>query len=241
VFFAFIGFDEIVTLSEETRDPRRTIPRALLLALGISTVLYMLVAAAAVSVVPWPVLAASERPLAEVIAHDWGGRGTDIVAFVALASTTNTTLLVLTAASRLIFSLGREGLFPRALTRIAHRGAAPYSAALVAVVLAMGLTLFRKIEFLASATDLAVYVIFVMVNASLITLRLRGERGRSFRAPLALGAVPVTAVAGLITTTVLAFSLDREAWLVGAAILGSGGMFWVLRAGRAAVMSPPPV
>src|SRR4029077_1428519 len=72
VFFAFIGFDEVITLAEETRDPTRTIPRALLLALGISTVLYIGVAIAAVSVIGTEALASSERPLADVLDHVLG-------------------------------------------------------------------------------------------------------------------------------------------------------------------------
>src|SRR6266545_2552695 len=69
VFFAFIGFDEVITLAEETRDPTRTVPRALLLALGISTVLYIAVAMAAVSVLGAGALGASQRPLTDVMAH----------------------------------------------------------------------------------------------------------------------------------------------------------------------------
>ena len=70
LFFAFIGFDEVVTLSDETRNPSRVIPRALLLALGISTLLYVAVGIAAISVIDYRVLADSERPLALVIEHD---------------------------------------------------------------------------------------------------------------------------------------------------------------------------
>lgn len=72
VFFAFIGFDEVTTLAEETRDPTTTIPRALLLALGLSTALYVGVALAAVSVLGPAALAASPRPLADVFAHVFG-------------------------------------------------------------------------------------------------------------------------------------------------------------------------
>ena len=69
VFFAFIGFDEVITLAEETKDPTRTVPRALLLALGLSTLLYVAVAVAAVSVLGSAALATSPRPLAEVMAQ----------------------------------------------------------------------------------------------------------------------------------------------------------------------------
>ena len=75
VFFAFIGFDEVTTLAEETRNPSRTVPRALLFGLGISTLLYVGVSIAAVSVLGANQLAVSERPLADVLDHVLGGSG----------------------------------------------------------------------------------------------------------------------------------------------------------------------
>jgi APA family basic amino acid/polyamine antiporter len=93
VFFAFIGFDEVITLSEETQNPTRTVPLALALALGLSAVLYVSVSMAAVSVLGATALGASERPLADVIGHAIGGRGADVMAALAVITTTNTTLL----------------------------------------------------------------------------------------------------------------------------------------------------
>ncbi len=93
VFFAFIGFDEVITLAEETQNPTRTVPRALLAALGISAALYAATAVAAVSVVGADALAASDRPLADVVDAAVGSGGATGIAIAALISTTNTTLL----------------------------------------------------------------------------------------------------------------------------------------------------
>jgi basic amino acid/polyamine antiporter, APA family len=79
IFFAFIGFDEIVTLSEETKDAGRVIPRALLVSLALCSGLYVLVAIAAVSVVGADAIAGSDTPLTLVVAHNWGSSGEDIV------------------------------------------------------------------------------------------------------------------------------------------------------------------
>jgi basic amino acid/polyamine antiporter, APA family len=131
VFFAFIGFDEIVTLSEETRDAERVIPRALLLALGISAALYVLVGICAVSLIGADALAASDRPLALVIGHDWGGRASGIVTFIALASTTNTNIAradggvstdLQHVAARRLAARTLQRQYTRA--RAAHRGSA---------------------------------------------------------------------------------------------------------------------
>jgi APA family basic amino acid/polyamine antiporter len=113
VFFAFIGFDEVITLAEETRDPTRTVPRALLLALGLSTVLYVAVAVAAVSVLGADALAASPRPLADVMGHVLGGRGATLVAAIAIGTTMNTTLLAVTAASRVMYGMAKTAALPR--------------------------------------------------------------------------------------------------------------------------------
>ena len=88
------------------------IPRALLASLAIATALYVLVAVAAVSIVGAGPLAASETPLALVMEHDLGGRGSDIVAAIAIAATTNTTLPALTAASRNLYGMARSGSLP---------------------------------------------------------------------------------------------------------------------------------
>jgi len=234
VFFAFIGFDEIVTLSEETRDPQRTIPRALLLALGISTLLYMLVGIAAVSVVGADALASSERSLTLVIAHDWGDRAADILAFIALASTTNTTLLVLTAASRLVFGMAKEGSLPPFFAALSGSAQAPARGAAVALAVALGFALIGTIETIASATDFAVYVVFIFVNVAVVVLRFRQPAtARGFRTPFSIGGVPVTPLLGIVTVVVLMAFLERSALEIGGGVLLAGLIAWpVLRRSR---------
>src|SRR3970040_186060 len=90
VMFAFIGFEQIATLSEETRDAVHIVPKAMLLAIAVTSGLYLMVAVAAVSVLGWEELSGSEAPLAAVAAGVLGGRGSDFVAVVALFSTAHT-------------------------------------------------------------------------------------------------------------------------------------------------------
>ncbi len=228
VFFAFIGFDEVATLAEETHDAARVIPRALLLALGISAGLYVLVGIATVSVVPASALAGSERPLALVIAHDWGGRATDIVAFIALASTTNTALLVLTTSSRLIFGMARTGALPRVLASLGERAHAPWRAAVAAFCVAAGFALVGEIGLVAAVTDFAVYIIFIAVNVALITLRFRmPDARRSFTVPLAIRGLPVLPVLGILTVALMLVFLAPSAWWLGFAVMCLGLVVWV--------------
>ena len=227
VFFAFIGFDDIVTLAEETEDAARAIPRALLTALGISTVLYVLVAVAAVSAVGASALAGSPQPLALVMRDDWGGRSADIVAFIALASTTNTTLLVLTSGSRLLFGMARDGSLPSVIASVGRRGHAPWLAAVIAFVGAAAFASAGDISRVASATDFAVYVIFITVNVSLVALRFSDPASeRPFRTPLAVGRVPVLPVLGTAAAALMLVYLERSAIAIGAATLASGVLVW---------------
>ncbi len=227
VFFAFIGFDEVVTLSDETRDPSRTIPRALLLALGISTVLYVAVGVAAVSVVDWRDLAASDRPLALVMSHDWGSRAGAIVSWIALASTMNTTLLLLTAASRLLYDMGRKGALPSFLGRVSGTTHAPVWAAIVPAVLASGFAMSGRLGLVAAVTNFAVYAVFVVVNVAVLRLRRSmPDAPRPFRVRPSLGAWPVLPVLAIGVTLLMAAFLELAAWGVGGALLALGWVTW---------------
>jgi APA family basic amino acid/polyamine antiporter len=230
VFFAFIGFDEIVTLSEETHDAARVIPAALLAALGVSTALYVLVAVAAVSVAGADAIAASDTPLALVIGHNWGSKAEDIVAVIALASTTNTSLLVLTAASRLLYGMSRSGSMPPALSLVNPRTHAPWVGAIAAGAMAIVFTLIGDLGRVAAATDFAVYSIFIVVNAALITLRYRMPNAeRTFTTPIAVGRIPVLPIIGGVTAVIMMTQLEWQSWLIGAFVLACGLGFWGLQ------------
>ena len=222
VFFAFIGFDEVITLSDETRDPVRTVPRALLLALGISTVLYMAVAIAGVSVLGADALASAEQPLAAVMGTAVGERSAGLVAVIALAATTNTTLLMVTASSRLAYGMSERGALPPVIGRVSRRGV-PWVAVAIAAVGAAAAFSLGNLALVASVTDFAVYLVFVVVNVVVIVLRFRQPRRlRPFRVPLAVGRVPIPTVAALLVVLVLIPSLDPMAIAVGGALPVAG-------------------
>ena len=223
VFFAFIGFDEVITLAEETRHPTRVIPRALLAALGISTVLYIAVAIAAVSVVGADALAASSRPLADVMAHVLGGRAQGVVAALALVTTTNTSLLALTAASRLTYGMADTGALPSRAAGLSPRTGAPSAAIVVAAVAAVGFACLGDLTFIASVTNFAVYVVFLAVNAAVIVLRRTApDAARPFRTPGAVLGVPVLPVAGSVAALAMVPQLEADSLWLGVALLAAG-------------------
>jgi basic amino acid/polyamine antiporter, APA family len=223
IFFAFIGFDEVITLAEETQEPTRTVPRALLLALGLSTLLYVGVAVSAVSVVGPDALAASPRPLADVFAHVLGERAGQVVAVIALVTTTNTTLLCLTAASRVLYGMASAGSFPPRLAHVATRTGAPDAAILACAACAAGVTLGRDLTLAASVTDAAVYATFLAVNVAVVLLRVRRpDLLRPFRSPGAVGGVPVLPILGIATIALVLPALPLRALLLSAGLGGIG-------------------
>ena len=234
VFFAFIGFDEVITLAEETRDPTRTVPRALLLALGLSTVLYVAVAVAAVSVLGVGPLAASPRPLADVMAHVLGDRGATVVAAIAVMTTTNTTLLALTAASRVMYGMAKAGAMPGFFARIHPRRRTPSRAITAVAIVATAFAAFGEFTVIAAVTDFAVYVVFLAVNGTVIILRnTRPELPRPFAVAWAIRGVPVLPVLGLGSVALMMTHLEPVAIGVGMAASAVGlTAGWLVRARR---------
>ena len=233
VFFAFIGFDEVITLSEETRDPTRTVPRALLLALGGSAVLYALVSIAAVSVLSAPGVSRSPRPLADVMTHVAGSSGVRAMAVVALLTTTNTTLLAVTAASRLTFGMAERGSIPASLARV-NRRFAPWVATVAVVAASAAFVAVGDLTVIAGATDVAVYVVFLAVNAVVIILRIRRpDAERPFRIAGSIGRIPGTPGGATGATLAMIPQLDLTSLGLGAALVAIGTLLALTGRGRA--------
>lgn len=222
VFFAFIGFDEVNTLAEETEDASRTIPRAILGALAISTTLYVLVAATAVSVLGADALAASERPLSDVMATAFASRAGPAVSTIALISTAATTLMAVTAASRLTYGMSATGAAPPWLGNVG--GNRVPGRAIVGGAIVAGLFLLQgDVGTIAAATDIAVYFVFLAVNGTLLILRVKEpRRERPFRVPFAIAGMPTTAVLGFGVTLLLMTRIESRPLLTALGIAVAG-------------------
>ncbi len=223
VMFAFIGFQQIATLSEETVEAHRIIPRAMLLAIGVTGCLYVVVSIAAVSVLGWEALSDSRAPLADVAAEALGDDAKDVVAAIALFSTSNTILLVLIAASRMIYGMAGRRALPRFLAWV-HPGVRTPARAIVLSLLVSGsFALTGDIGLVAGATNFAVFIGFAAVNVSLIVLRYtHPDIERPFRVPLAIGRMPVLPVVGLGSVAFLTANLETDALLVGFGLFLTG-------------------
>ncbi|WP_299924067.1 amino acid permease [uncultured Pelagimonas sp.] len=181
-FFAFIGFEDIVNMAEEVRDPTRTMPRAILLSLIITSSLYALVVWAALRAVAPDQLAGSEQPLALVWSTATGGDGRFLAA-IAVFAALNGVLAQIVMASRVLFGLGKRtpalAVFHHAHPRF---GTPALASVLVGASVMLGAVLL-PVAVLAETTSAVLLAVFVLVNAALIAVKRRGQEG-PFNVPM---------------------------------------------------------
>ncbi|UQX02475.1 amino acid permease [Streptomyces sp. RerS4] len=216
LFFAFAGYARITTLGEEVRDPERTIPRAVPIALGIALCVYAAVAVAALSVLGSDALAGSAAPLADAVrAAGWPGAAPVVRVGAALAALGSLLALVL-GVSRTTLAMARDGHLPRALAAVHPRRQVPHHAELavgaVVAVLAATADLRGAIGF----SSFGVLVYYAIANASAWTLGA-AVKGRA------------VAAVGLVGCVVLACTLPLASAVAGAAVLALGALLYAVR------------
>jgi len=226
VFFAYIGFEGIVKLSEETKAPEKTIPRGLILAILISIILYVLVAISAVSVVGWERLSTSEAPFADLAFSVLGRDGFIVLSVIALFATANTVLLMLIAASRITYGMADSFSLPGVLAQVHPSRRTPWIAILSMMALSMVFVFAGDIKFVANVTNFTIFVTFIVVNAALIMLRYtKPELERPFKVPLTIGKFPVLPLLGLAFCIFMLAQLSLQVLAVGMMVTVLGGLF----------------
>jgi basic amino acid/polyamine antiporter, APA family len=229
VFFAFLGFEEMVKFSEEAKNPERTIPKALIIALVSCTVLYILVAISAVSVVGWEALSRSPAPFSLVAAAAWGPDGALALSVIALFATANTVLLMLFAASRITYGMAQAGALPAVLARVHPARQTPWVAVLLAGAGTILFLFAGNIGFVAGVTNLVVFVTFMTINLAVILLRYHDPgRRRPFRSPGTVGRMPVFPVLGALSCIFLLSGLEPVVIGTGLMIAGAGAIVAII-------------
>ncbi len=227
VYFAFIGFENLVNISEETKNARKVIPRALLISLSISAVIYVLVSISAIGILGSEALGNSKAPLAEtaekVIPH-----GSLVLSLIALFATSNTVLIILIVSSRLLYGLSSNNLLPAFFSRIGKRGTPFISIAAVGVFAILGL-LIGNIKKLATLVDLGIFTVYLLVNMSLIFLRYREPNmKRPFKAPINIGRFPVLAFFGILSNLLMLYFFELTIFVYGVLLSMAGLIIYLL-------------
>ncbi|MEV7111506.1 APC family permease [Streptomyces anulatus] len=224
-YYSFVGFETSVNVAEETRDPRRSYPRALFGALLTAGAVYALVGLAATVAVPTEVLTESSGPLLEVVRMA-GGVPTELFSAIALVAVANGALLTGIMSSRLAYGMARDGLLPRFLTTVLPGRRTPWAAIATTAALSLLLALTGDVSTLASTLVLLLLVVFFLVNTSLLVLRRDTVPQDHFRAPT---LVPVL---GALSCVLLATRIEHDVWLRGLLVLTVGAGLGVVAAVR---------
>lgn len=174
-FFAFLGFEDTLNVSEEVKHPARNVPLGLIGAMLGATVLYLLIAITAVSVVHWQVLASAPAPLGAVMERAAPWIPAVVYTVITIFAVANTALINFVMGSRLVFGMARQGLLPQALTKIHPTRNTPHVAAVAIFVVASILLLLGDVTQLAAATVILLLGVFTLMNLAQIALAKRAD------------------------------------------------------------------
>ena len=190
-FFAFIGFEDMVSIAEEVKQPERNIPRGIVLAFAISTVLYLLVTLVAIATLPVAELAASEAPLADVYraATD---RSVVFISLIGLVAVINGALIQIIKAARVFYGMSCNGWLPAFFGVVNARTRTPLRSTVFAGSVVLVLALLLPLVSLAKITSAMVLTVFILVNLALIRIKRIGPPPEGVRS--VPGWVPVSGV-----------------------------------------------
>lgn len=203
-FFAMVGFEDSVNMVEETKDPERVFPRTMLTGLGISVIIYMLVAVSVVMVLPLDKIQNFDGEtgiLLEAVKVGAPDFPVDAVfPFLTVFAVANTALINMLMASRLIYGMAKQDVLPRSLSKVLPGRRSPWTAIVFTTLLALGLITWVTVNSdnsvvgaLSGTTALLLLVVFTIVNVACLILRRDTRATTSFRAPT---AIPVIAAVG---------------------------------------------
>jgi APA family basic amino acid/polyamine antiporter len=214
IFFAYAGFSRVTMISEEVEDPKRTIPKAIILALVVSTVIYLAVSVVAIGLVGSASLASSGSPIA-VAAQQESAAAAILVAVAALAATLSVLLTTLLGLSRIGLAMARNGDLPKIFARLHPRRSTPYISILVFGGIMTLFALFSDILVAAAISNFGALVYYALADVA--AMRLKNPTYSRVFPPI-----------GFITCAMLLFFLDPIAWLLGGAVLAACTIYYFM-------------
>lgn len=223
-FYSFVGFEDIINVSEEVKNPESNMPKGILLAVLIASIIYITISLVAVSVIPAAELAASSAPLVDVVKRAAPWFPPIAFAFIAMFAVANTALLNFIMGSRLIYGMANQGLMPKVLAKVS-RTRTPYIASLAVLGFMLVLALTGNIASLARATSVLLLICFMTVNAALLVLKHRkGEPKGRFEIP---SIVPL--LGALVCAVMLSYAKLDELKVAGAILAVIVVLYFVIK------------
>ncbi len=223
-FYSFVGFEDIINVSEEVKNPESNMPKGILLAVLIASTIYITIALIAVSVIPAAELAASSAPLVDVVKRAAPWFPPILFAFIAMFAVANTALLNFIMGSRLIYGMANQGLMPKLLAKLSRRRT-PYVSSIAVLGFMLVLALTGNIGSLARATSVLLLICFMAVNVALVVLKYRKDepKGR-FEIPY---VIPV--LGALVCALMLSYAKLEEFKVAGAILTVIVILYFVIR------------
>jgi basic amino acid/polyamine antiporter, APA family len=235
IFFSFIGLDAVSTAGDEVKDPQRTMPRALLAALFIVVVFYVLVALAAVGTQPWQQFEGqSEAGLAQILQNVTGTPvWATILALGAVISIFSVTLVTLYGQTRILFAMGRDGMLPKMFARVSPRTQTPVQNTIIVAIVVALLAALVPLDYLIDVVSIGTLTAFVVVSLGVIILRYREpDLPRGFKVP----GFPVTPILSILACAYILASLHWYTWLIFAGWVALFLVFYLLYGRRHSVL-----
>jgi APA family basic amino acid/polyamine antiporter len=243
MFFAYIGFDSVSTTAEETKDPKKDLPKGILGSLGITTLLYVLAALALVGAAHWTTFVGDTKAATDAAGEPFGyvfeqngiGWAAVLVRIGALIGTTSVLLVLILGGVRVFFNMSRDGLLPPWMSRVSARGA-PANTTLFYGAFTMA---FAGLLTLGAAVDIVnigtLFAFFMVILATWVFRLRRPDIERPFRMPLwsAINRngrpyLPILSILGMAGTAFLVYSLDRFTILASVVWGGIGLIVYAL-------------
>lgn len=232
-FFAMVGFEDSVNMAEETKDPVRNFPKMMITGIGITGIIYVLIALFAVAIVPVGELGASDTPLVTVVETAAPGiPAGDILPFISMFAVANSALINMLMASRLLYGMAKQNVLPGILGRVNPRRQTPWVAILFTTVISFGLIYFVSrdpdndvVAALGGTTSLLLLAVFAIVNVCVLVLRRDPIDRKHFVAPTVLPIIGALACAFFVGPWTGRPVLEYQ---IAGWLLGIGFILWIL-------------
>ncbi|WP_410765135.1 APC family permease [Haloferax sp. DFSO60] len=240
-FIAFQGYDLIATVTEEVENPQKNIPRAILLSVVVTVIVYLFVVFVAIGTLGADGLAgAGETAIAQAAEGFMPrfpliGTGAALIAFGAVFSTISALNAVVIGSSRVAFAMGRERQLPAALGRFHYRYGTPLVAILASAVVMLIAVVVVPIRIVGNLASLFSLLGFIIVNYALIRLR---RRQPNLQRPFKVPYYPLTPVLGIVCNLLLGLFIDPFTWVLALGWLAVGGGVYLVLS-RRGITGPP--
>jgi len=221
IFFAYTGFARAAVVAEEVKDAKRNVPKALLLSLAVSTVIYVLVGVVAVGLAGANSLAGSNSPLAEAISAAGSPLAVQVVAFGGLLATASVLLTSVLGVSRMAYSMSRGGDLPQVLAKLNAKFCTPhYSIWAVGVLMAL-LVMFFDLTGVVAVSTFGALFYYALTNAS--AFKLKSEKRRYHK------LVPIVGLGTCIVLLAFVLFIAPQAWIIGGVCLITGALYYAAK------------